>query len=851
MSCKDGKRKLLLFLLVIVILIISSFVAEAALLSGVKGKIADWGNTAKGWKENYIGKERITNYAIISVVLIIASVLLFKDKIGEGNSKYAVWVGLVIIAIIITVNMTQKNEYIWQKDIVVDGKAYFLGDPTRLAPTCGKEGVACNGDGAYCDARKGIQRCRQGVLRTNQGKGLPAFLISLIILAIIFGKYKDTLGFGDNKKLMYGIAILIAAIISNGGAEKSHLLMMGGWILVAILYFSFKEKMPEKAPLAFGLAYACIESLANLFQTTLLWGVGPEVVTGSTILLNFVWGGLFGLLFSTAFGEKGAMKYWWEKKGEKRQEQIAEMCDNGDIGKAFLKALPGIGYFVPGDEEEAEKMKEGMSKFRDWLPWMHRGVGAEAASHEEAGRLSHGLDAAKAYLVNELEKLRGKEPYSRYFPRGSEPTLDQIISEIGKLDAEEMSGIEGTSNVRKKVEKVIMGNRAVPPDQKKDYDAFVDELMTLLFQGDGKHVDKSYINTLIALKNYAAKKEMEDRALPEAVSARVSSMFNLEEADRKVEEKKAEFVRSFSKKVKEELVKTIERYKIEAIPEAIRDADAVIAEFESEFGFAYPLQQDAISNWLIEKRVLPVWPQSIMVEDPSKSEEAKKAVNKIWVRLISMFAAYATWRHQMYNSLRNIIDKEWENLTSDNYHGSEWEKILEMKRTQLIDQLGQEMYRYAQRGAQPVEHSGRKYSGLVKPGRINISVAKELAGKVFSEVFSRVESEDSIPAFLRTGIRGIFENYVWAEGVRNYVDYENKQRQERNERRQSREHEIALNRGREERFGSDLEGWEDLMNWEDEMSSRLMELFSDPILDISHEFLSWMSKAKKIRESAT
>ncbi|RME77532.1 hypothetical protein D6774_04105, partial [Candidatus Woesearchaeota archaeon] len=248
-------NKKLLFTLLIAIFIIGLLAQTAQAQSN--SKYFSVGGKLSQSIDNFLSKERLANYAVVGILFIILGGLWLekgRQSSGEDNTKYFYYVLFFILAIIVVVQTTPHDEYIWKKPFVQDTKEYLFGG----------DGCTLNEKGFFTKPVKlehGYQRtingekvCKHPILRVGeQGRGLPVFIIVFIITLFVLKKYKEQLGLDNldgeglttSKVLYYCLAFLLAATIASSGHTKDSVLRFGGWIVVLLLYGTFRERQQE------------------------------------------------------------------------------------------------------------------------------------------------------------------------------------------------------------------------------------------------------------------------------------------------------------------------------------------------------------------------------------------------------------------------------------------------------------------------------------------------------------------------------------------------------------------------------------------------------------------------------
>ncbi|MBU0461158.1 MAG: DnaJ domain-containing protein [Nanoarchaeota archaeon] len=720
----SSEKKMLFLLAVVVFLVIGSIIVEAKLSDIIANSKTRFG----AFKSDFLTKQRIVNYALLTVVLIIASLIFLKDKMGDDKTKYMIWIACFIVAIILTVHITEKAQYIWQKEFVKDGKRYLLGDDTARNDNC-------DGDGAYYDDKPGVDRCRQGILRTNQQKGLPSFIIALLVLLLVFSKYKDTLGFGENKKLMYSIAAVLAAIIANGGAEKEHLITMGGWILIAILYFSFKEKMPEKAAMAFGLAYACIESLANLFGSTLLWGSAPVVVDSWVLIKNFAIGIGFAMLWQNSFGEGGVMRHAFDKMGEKKKRDIDELVDEGKIGQAFITSLPVIGSIFGKKETEGggkesfwDRFKEGFLGKIGWFKRRKKEMSEEEAEAEWADDLMK----AKEDLAYKFESLKRK--LAAYYPYAV-PNIDDLLKKVDKLDPDDIT----PANVEKAIVDVLIKPYNFTEEQKqKITDEFIKPLVVEIYSDKKK--GKNYANLLKRQKDWAKKREEERPSEPFDMSQATPE--NIKEKEEKArdelrKEYKDDFARPYAELARK-IVKGV----------GAPDINVMINYFDKEINFE-KVTQEEIYEWLMKRGAFTLRPETAPPEN-------RRELDALFVKLVGMFARYVMKMNNIHEVVRSAIDVEFEDLGAHNYKSKDWELIIQKKREVIVDKLAKNILKAADENRLKNENNFEDFNSnhvIARDKLANLAEAKKRANGLLASIAKgRSEAYDDLVRLFKNDI---------------------------------------------------------------------------------------------------
>ncbi|MBI4738707.1 hypothetical protein HY772_03970 [Candidatus Woesearchaeota archaeon] len=380
---QDDRRMLILLAISIIVLLASAFVVEAAVKDSIS---SGWGSfkssvgSVKGWWSSaklYMNVKMFVNFFVLFVLLFVLQMMFLKEYSQDEKQKYAIWGLCLIGAIIIGVQLVpQGNMYLWEKGTVADITRFTLGKPAGEITQPG-----CDGAGAYAKILPGNRgvACRQAILRIGEtGKGLPALLITFLVLYAIFSIYKGQLGMGEGgaSKLVIILPAYLAALIANQGATKNQIIVMGGWILVIVIYARIKTSMGEKGNpgLAMGLAFAFVQTIANLLGASLLGGLfEPVEPQGITIWWVVIYIGIgFGIsfLYSTFVGKGGGIfAQYFKQLNEEQQKKIDDLMKAKRPWSALKQSLPILGWFKdytqtmePPKPKTAEEFREEIKK---------------------------------------------------------------------------------------------------------------------------------------------------------------------------------------------------------------------------------------------------------------------------------------------------------------------------------------------------------------------------------------------------------------------------------------------------------------------------------------------------------
>ncbi|MBI5398291.1 hypothetical protein HZB03_02395 [Candidatus Woesearchaeota archaeon] len=353
------RRVIILLAISIAVLLASAFVVEAQIKDSVR---SGWGSVKSsigsigGWWQSaklYMNVKMFVNFFVLFALLFILQMIFLKEHAQDEKQKYAIWGLCLIGTVIIGVQLIpQGNLYLWEKGTVADITRFTFGKPAGEITQPG-----CEGDGAYAKVLPGNRgvACRQAILRIGEsGKGLPALIITFLVLYVIFSVYKGQLGMGEggSSKLVIILPVYLAALIANQGATKNQIIVMGGWILVIVIYARIKTSMGEKgnAGLALGLAFAFVQIIANLLGSSLLGGLfEPVEPQGITIWWVVIYIGIgFGIsfLYNTFIGKGGGIfAQYFKQLDEERQKKVDDLMKAKRPWDALKQSLPILGWF--------------------------------------------------------------------------------------------------------------------------------------------------------------------------------------------------------------------------------------------------------------------------------------------------------------------------------------------------------------------------------------------------------------------------------------------------------------------------------------------------------------------------
>jgi hypothetical protein len=398
-SRQRGRKVLLILLTALVLMSLAATIVEASVKDSFKNA---WGKM-----KVYVAKAAFwVNAVVVFFGLYILFILLLSEKVGSDTAKQVMMYILIgVVALIISTKFVDNSgtpEYIW-KNVKFRDFTQFLIGPTTPLPACNTAqtpsfwksmsgdtpNVPCCGTGAYKQVVTGKEYCKQALLRTNvQGAGLPAFLIASILFYLLFGGYGDKLGFknmGGKAGEWFPIilSVLLGGLMANERVSKNDVIMIGGWIAMALLGHSLnkslssdKDEKGTKKFLGYGLAYAFVELLANMLGSS-LWGgkVDSSQITAPRILKNIGIGLLVGFGFSILNMGKGTFAKLKENLGKAKEDDIKKDIDEGKYGRAVGRSIPGLGWLWRRKKAEAKKKEH--SELLDRMDKLQRQVEAE------------------------------------------------------------------------------------------------------------------------------------------------------------------------------------------------------------------------------------------------------------------------------------------------------------------------------------------------------------------------------------------------------------------------------------------------------------------------------------------
>jgi hypothetical protein len=361
----DSRKKLLSILFLFILLFtISAPIVEAAAMTKVS---AAWASM----KVFVLNPAFWVNAIIIFGAIFLLYSLLLSNKVGNDTSgKVVMIIVLIIIAMVISTHIKTDQgvpDYIWKNTQFSKFTRFLIGSGQTTRTCAGGVGSqiksildwstpSCCGTGAYETVIRGRTVCRQAILRTNEnGSGLPAFIIALILFYILFNAYGSKLGLGSTgsgggKWFPILLTVLLAALVTNQRLTKNGLVIIGGWIALIIIGVNMSKSFAGdqkgqhyKRAFAFGLAFAFVELIANILGTSLYgYSVPASDITIISIIWNIIKGMPLGLIYSWLVGDRiyGRIK---DRVDERQQKDIQQLIDEGYYGKPFMRNTPMVG----------------------------------------------------------------------------------------------------------------------------------------------------------------------------------------------------------------------------------------------------------------------------------------------------------------------------------------------------------------------------------------------------------------------------------------------------------------------------------------------------------------------------
>lgn len=407
MKLKTKQQTIVFILVMILLLLVGSIIVEAAIKDTAKNAANKTGDFFKKSLENikdikpYVTKFRLASYALVAI-LLAALAFIFVDAVKDASSKWPYLLLCLALAVVITVSMVGPDKYIWSHETVESARSATIGP---------KESDCENADkGIYKNPQTG--KCnRQAVLKTNGVFGLPALIVGfIVILALLRMKVvSEQFGLEDSGKIQLIIAAILAFSISNGHTSYESILSMGKYVLMFVLYYTFKESMGSGSgwrgddaaattvPVA--LAYGVVASIADIISTLF----STATFGTSTIINNLLIGLLIGVIHNGIWGEKGAMKRYFDKRAEEHDKELDEMADKGEWRKMFIHSLPIIGTISKMMEVRAKKRKErALGKWKEVAMLNEHDKKIMAKADAELKQINEGLTMEKLLVGQKI-----------------------------------------------------------------------------------------------------------------------------------------------------------------------------------------------------------------------------------------------------------------------------------------------------------------------------------------------------------------------------------------------------------------------------------------------------------------
>lgn len=362
MKLRTKQQTIVMILVMILLLLVGSIIVEAALkdtAADAAKKTGDFFKKSFGDIKKikpYVTKFRLVSYAVATIVLI-GLALVFVSSVKDASSKWPYLLLCVALAVVITISMVGPDKYIWSHETVESARSATIGPKTADCEDSAK-GIYKNLQTGECD--------RQAVLRTNGVFGLPALIVGFIVILVLLRMkvVSEQFGLEDSGKIQLIVAAILAFSISNGHTSYESILNMGQYILMFVFYYTFKESMGSgggwrgndetSTTVPVALAYGVVASIADIISTLF----STDTFGTSTIMKNLLFGLVIGVIHNGIWGEKGAMKRYFDKRAEKHDKELDEMAEKGEWFNMFVRSLPIIGTFSKMMEARAKRKKE-------------------------------------------------------------------------------------------------------------------------------------------------------------------------------------------------------------------------------------------------------------------------------------------------------------------------------------------------------------------------------------------------------------------------------------------------------------------------------------------------------------
>jgi len=216
-----SKKIAVMMLLLVTILLVSAIVVDAGPIDSAKNFFKKFKG---GWSKvkKHLSAKQLTNIAVLTA-LLAASAMMIPGVKGIAEDKRMLIAVSVILAVVLATHLVPSaDSFVWQKEPIIKARILGFGCETLKEDL----GIAkmgwvysdCQSNGRYklhrTSGDTGFEK--QAILKTGPNlSGLPAFIFSLIIIAILVNAFSAQLSLDNAKYLKWFLVVYFAALIER------------------------------------------------------------------------------------------------------------------------------------------------------------------------------------------------------------------------------------------------------------------------------------------------------------------------------------------------------------------------------------------------------------------------------------------------------------------------------------------------------------------------------------------------------------------------------------------------------------------------------------------------------------
>jgi len=448
---KRAERLWILVAMMFLSFLMSATIVEAGPIGAAWSQIRTFVLSAQFWVNALI---------LFGVGFVLYTLTIGKKMGNDKTTKIVILVVLGVAALIIATKFIAPNgvpQYMWHNEQFRGAAQFFIG-PSRPVGACAapphslfrtlfgiNPNPPCCGTGAYYRTINGEQVCKQAILRSNEnGSGLPAFIIALILFYLLFSAYGKKLGFSNMGSKVGSwmpiiLSVILAAMMTNDRITKANLVMIGGWVAVLLIGRSLsksfqgnnQQQQQMQVGFGFGLAFAFVELIANMLGGSLLGGTYSAGDIGVwTIIKNIIIGVVIGYIYSVIAGG-GIFGRIMNRLDARQRRDIDHMIDDeGAFIRPFGRAIPLAGHlpwFQPRRQaqEEVTEAQRLTERFQQIAQMYEQEANRQNPNQMRLMRLQRMLEQ----LLQRIDETERRDRPAQGNPELPRPTAEEIYQQ--------------------------------------------------------------------------------------------------------------------------------------------------------------------------------------------------------------------------------------------------------------------------------------------------------------------------------------------------------------------------------------------------------------------------------------